>query len=50
MVADTLEVLAYPDPTLRQEVKSLYEQVYAINRQALEKHARHDAFDKIIAD
>ncbi len=38
------------DDDLRQEVKSLYEQVYAINRQALEKHARHDAFDKIIAD
>ena len=38
------------DEDLRQEIKGLYEQVYAINRQALEKHARHDAFDKIIAD
>ncbi|SFG03636.1 polyribonucleotide nucleotidyltransferase [Prevotella sp. KH2C16] len=38
------------DEDLRQEVKDLYDQVYAINRQALEKHARHDAFDKILAD
>ena len=38
------------DEDLRQEVKGLYDQVYAINRQALEKLARHEAFDKIIAD
>ena len=38
------------DEDLRQEVKGLYDQVYAINRQALEKQARHEAFDKIIAD
>ena len=38
------------DEDLRQEVKGLYDQVYAINRQALEKQARHEVFDKIIAD
>lgn len=38
------------DEDLRQEVKGLYDQVYAINRQALEKQARHEAFDKIMAD
>lgn len=39
------------DDELRQQIKDeLYKPVYDINRQALEKHARHDAFDKIIAD
>lgn len=38
------------DEELRQQVKGLYDKVYDINRQALEKHARNDAFDKILAD
>ena len=38
------------DEELRTQVKGLYQQVYDVNRQALEKHARHDAFDKILAD
>ncbi len=39
------------DDELRQQIKDeLYKPVYDVNRQALEKHARHDAFDKIIAD
>ncbi len=38
------------DEALREQVKGLYDAVYAVNRQALEKHARHDAFDKILAD
>ncbi len=38
------------DEELREEVKGLYQQVYDINKQALEKHARQDAFDKILAD
>ncbi len=38
------------DEALQEQVKGLYQQVYDVNRQALEKHARHDAFDKILAD
>uniref|UniRef100_A0AB33J4Z6 Polyribonucleotide nucleotidyltransferase n=1 Tax=Prevotella sp. GTC17259 TaxID=3236795 RepID=A0AB33J4Z6_9BACT len=39
------------DEDLRQQIKSeLYQSVYDINKQALEKHARMDAFDKILAD
>ncbi|KXB48367.1 polyribonucleotide nucleotidyltransferase [Bacteroidales bacterium KA00344] len=39
------------DEDLRQQIKDeLYQSVYDVNRQALEKHARHEAFDKIIAD
>ncbi len=39
------------DEELRQQMKDeLYKPVYDVNRQALEKHARHDAFDKILAD
>ncbi len=38
------------DEALKEQVRALYDEVYAINRQALEKHARHDAFDKILAD
>ncbi len=38
------------DEELREEIKGLYQQVYDINKQALEKHARQDAFDKILAD
>jgi len=39
------------DEELRQQIKDeLYKPVYDVNRQALEKHARHDAFDKILAD
>jgi polyribonucleotide nucleotidyltransferase len=39
------------DEELRQQIKDeLYQPVYDVNRQALEKHARQDAFDKIIAD
>ena len=39
------------DEALREQIKSeLYQPVYDVNRQALEKHARHDAFDKILAD
>lgn len=39
------------DEDLRRQIKDeLYQPVYDINRQALEKQARHEAFDKIIAD
>ena len=39
------------DEELREQIKSeLYTPVYDVNKQALEKHARMDAFDKIIAD
>ncbi|VEH14947.1 polyribonucleotide nucleotidyltransferase [Segatella oris] len=39
------------DEDLREQIKNeLYKPVYDINKQALEKHARHDAFDKILAD
>ena len=39
------------DDELRQQIKDeLYQPVYDVNRQALEKQARHDAFDKILAD
>lgn len=38
------------DEELREQVKGLYQQVYDINKQALEKHARQDAFDKILTD
>ena len=39
------------DEELREQIKSeLYAPVYDVNKQALEKHARMDAFDKIIAD
>ena len=39
------------DEELREHIKSeLYAPVYDVNKQALEKHARMDAFDKIIAD
>ena len=39
------------DEELREQSKSeLYAPVYDVNKQALEKHARMDAFDKIIAD
>ena len=39
------------DEELRAQIKSeLYAPVYDVNKQALEKHARMDAFDKIIAD
>ena len=39
------------DEELREQIKSeLYAPVYHVNKQALEKHARMDAFDKIIAD
>ncbi len=39
------------DEELREQIKSeLYGPVYDVNKQALEKHARMDAFDKIIAD
>lgn len=39
------------DEALREQIKGeLYQPVYDVNRQALEKHARHDAFDKILAD
>lgn len=38
------------DEELRGQIKALYQQVYDINKQALEKHARQDAFDKIITD
>ena len=39
------------DEKLREQIKSeLYAPVYDVNKQALEKHARMDAFDKIIAD
>ncbi len=39
------------DEDLREQIKKeLYQPVYDINKQALEKQARHDAFDKILAD
>ncbi|HEY9543596.1 polyribonucleotide nucleotidyltransferase [Prevotella sp.] len=39
------------DEELRQQIKNeLYQPAYDINHQALEKHARHDAFDKLLAD
>lgn len=39
------------DEELREQIKSeLYKPAYAINHQALEKHARQDAFDKVLAD
>ena len=39
------------DEELREQIKSeLYAPVYDVNKQALEKHARMDAFNKIIAD
>ena len=37
------------DEELREQIKSeLYQPVYDVNKQALEKHARQDAFDKIL--
>lgn len=39
------------DEELRKQIKSeLYKPAYDINHQALEKHARQDAFDKVLAD
>ena len=39
------------DEDLRQQIKTeLYQPAYDVNKQALEKQARHDAFDKILAD
>ena len=39
------------DEELREQIKSeLYKLAYDINHQALEKHARQDAFDKVLAD
>ena len=39
------------DEELRELIKSeLYKPAYDINHQALEKHARQDAFDKVLAD
>lgn len=39
------------DEELREQIKSeLYRPAYDINHQALEKHARQDAFDKVLAD
>ena len=39
------------DEELRDQIKSeLYKPAYDINHQALEKHARQDAFDKVLAD
>ena len=39
------------DEELREQIKSeLYKPVYDINHQALETHARQDAFDKVLAD
>ena len=39
------------DEELREQIKKeLYTPVYDVNKQALEKHARMDAFDKILAD
>ncbi len=39
------------DEELREQIKNeLYQAVYDVNGQALEKQARHDAFDKILAD
>ena len=39
------------DEELREQIKSeLYKPAYDINHQALEKHARQDAFDKVLTD
>ena len=39
------------DEELREQIKSeLYKPAYDINHQALEKHVRQDAFDKVLAD
>lgn len=39
------------DEELRQQIKDeLYKPAYDVNHQALEKHARQDAFDKILSD
>ncbi|MDY3841862.1 MAG: polyribonucleotide nucleotidyltransferase [Prevotella sp.] len=39
------------DEELREQIKNeLYQPVYDVNKQALEKHARQDAFDKILED
>ncbi|MEH2861967.1 polyribonucleotide nucleotidyltransferase [Segatella copri] len=39
------------DEELREQIKSeLYKPAYDINHRALEKHARQDAFDKVLAD
>lgn len=39
------------DEELREQIKSeLYKPAYDINHQALEKHERQDAFDKVLAD
>ena len=39
------------DEELREQIKSeLYKPAYDINHQALEKHARQDAFDKVLVD
>ena len=39
------------DEDLRQQIKSeLYQPAYDINHQALEKHARAEAFEKVLAD
>lgn len=39
------------DEELREQIKSeLYKPAYDINHLALEKHARQDAFDKVLAD
>ncbi len=39
------------DEELHEQIKSeLYKPAYDINHQALEKHARQDAFDKVLAD
>lgn len=39
------------DEELREQIKSeLYKPAYDINHQALEKHARQEAFDKVLAD
>jgi len=39
------------DDELRQQIKDeLYQPAYDVNHQALEKHARQDAFDKILSD
>ncbi len=39
------------DEELREQIKTeLYQPVYDINHQALEKHARQDAFDKVLED
>ena len=39
------------DEELREQIKSeLYKPAYDINHQALEKHARQDAFEKVLAD